>query len=89
MAQATFTFPAAYGANLVAALGWEFNYQATIPDPNNPGQTIPNPETAQQFAYRMVVQFTKDQIKKYNLYVAQQAQAAANAAVDQTAVTLG
>jgi hypothetical protein len=35
-------------------LALEFNYQENIPDPNNPGERIPNPETKTAFNHRMI-----------------------------------
>lgn len=35
---------------IVDAMAITYGYQANIPDPANPGQTIPNPQTKAQFA---------------------------------------
>lgn len=35
-------------------------YQATIPDPANPSNTIPNPQSKQQFFHKSIEQFIRD-----------------------------
>jgi len=44
----TFPDPNTY-TSLVTAVCANGNYQANIPDPDNPGQTMPNPTTQDQF----------------------------------------
>lgn len=55
-------------------------YQATIPDPANPSNTIPNPQSKQQFFQKSVEQFIRD------TYKASKVSAAANTA-SSTAAT--
>lgn len=40
-----------------------YGYQATIPDPNKPGQTIPNPVSDQTFFNRQLTQYIKDIVR--------------------------
>ncbi len=46
----------------------EYGYSATIPDPANPGQTLPNPQTKAQFGKdqigRIIQQAVKHQERK-------------------------
>lgn len=44
----------------VDTLSTYWGYQATIPDPVNPGQTIPNPQTKGQFVKQRIARFVKD-----------------------------
>lgn len=37
----------------------------TIPDPNNPGETIPNPVTQNAFIKKRIALFIKDSIRTY------------------------
>jgi len=54
------TVPSSAEVNdFVAYHGWT----AQIPDPNNPGQMIDNPETKAQFSKRMVIRFIRSSIK--------------------------
>ena len=51
----TWTLPTGVTAiDLNNMLALEYNYQANIPDPANPGQTIPNPETSAAFVKRQI-----------------------------------
>lgn len=50
-------------ADLNNKLALEFNYPATIPDPNNPGETIPNPETKAQWNHRHIGMKIKEMYK--------------------------
>lgn len=45
--------PNPIAARVVDDIARRHNYQANIPDVNNPGQTIPNPETQAQFVVRI------------------------------------
>ncbi len=55
---ATLTFSYDTGSvstsRITDAICSKFNYQPTIPDPNNVGQTISNPETKANYAKRMI-----------------------------------
>jgi len=45
---------------LIAAFASQYGYQATLPDPANPGQTIPNPQSTKQFMMAKMTQYLKD-----------------------------
>lgn len=45
---------------VIAAFASQYGYQATIPDPANPGQTIANPQSTKQFAMAKLTQYIKD-----------------------------
>lgn len=61
MANFIVTFPNAVQTRIENSIAEHFSYSDQISDPNNPGQTIPNPETKAQFAERMF----KEQFKKW------------------------
>jgi hypothetical protein len=65
---------------LSGAYGWT----ATIPDPANPAQTIPNPETKAQFARRVVGNFIRTTVRNQEAAVAK---AAAEAAIADVTLT--
>lgn len=68
-------------ARLVDAYCGKYEYQSTVPDPNNPDLTIPNPETRAQFAERMLIyRAFKEFVIKYERGVKQEA--ATSAIVD-------
>jgi len=56
--------------------GEAYGYQAEIPDPNNPGQTIPNPQGIQVFFNRAIAAYIKDVVRGREI---QEAEAAARA----------
>ena len=68
MATLTFSFEtgAVTTASIVDAICGNYQYQATIPDPNSPGDTIANPESKAAFAKRMVKNFIVDNYKSYD-----------------------
>jgi hypothetical protein len=70
-----------------AAFSAAYNYQATIPDPSNPGQTIPNPETAQQHMVRRIREYVKEVVKGYEATTA--GNTARQAAATQADTDLG
>ena len=41
----------------------QYNYQDTIPDPNNDNKTIPNPESKLDFFIRKVKEFVYESVK--------------------------
>lgn len=41
-------------SRIVDAFAYKYDYQATIPNPEDPEQTISNPETKAAFARRMI-----------------------------------
>lgn len=47
-------------SHVVDVLSAYWGYMPTIPDPANPGQSIPNPQTKAQFLKRRIAQFVKD-----------------------------
>lgn len=48
------------------AYGWT----ATVPDPNNPGQTIPNPVSDQTFFNRQLTAYIKDIVRSQGINAA-------------------
>lgn len=69
MATLSISFTIADGAaagikdDFAASLGWK----STIPDPNNPGQTISNPETQNAFIKRKIGEYIKENVKSYRV----------------------
>lgn len=45
---------------MIAAFASQYGYSATIPDPANPGQTLPNPQSTKQFTMSKITQYLKD-----------------------------
>lgn len=45
-------------------------YQATLPDPANPSNTIPNPQSKQQFFHKSIEQFIRDTYRASKVAVA-------------------
>lgn len=45
---------------VIAAFADAYNYQATVPDPANPGQTIANPQSPAAFANDRIKSFIKE-----------------------------
>jgi hypothetical protein len=66
----SYDIPSAVAVELVDALCWQFGYKETIPDPANPGSTIPNPETQNQFAKRQGMLWFKSRLFAYREHVA-------------------
>lgn len=66
MATLTFSFDTGSVplSRIVDGIAKVYGYQTTIPDPNNPGQTIPNPETKAEFGRKQVRKFIVDAVKK-------------------------
>lgn len=75
MANITIQIPDAQMANVVEAFTKQYGYQDTIPDPANPGQTIPNPETKNQFVQKMIRNYIKETVAGYQGMAANQAAA--------------
>lgn len=48
---------------VVDAFAREYGYQAQIPDPVNPGQTIANPQSKTQFFNQRLTQYLKEVVK--------------------------
>jgi hypothetical protein len=76
MATTTLTYPDEARPLIVAAFAAAYGYQPTIPDPNNPGNTIPNPVSPEKFAEQCVVAYVRDiarsHLKKRKVALAQQ-----------------
>lgn len=70
MATITISIPDAAVTRVTDAFTKQFAYQDTIPDPNNPGATIPNPETKAQFVQRMIRNYIKEVVASYEARVA-------------------
>lgn len=65
MATMTITIPDAQLNRVRDAFAAAYGYSATVPDPANPGQTIPNPENKTQFTQRMVRKYMHEVVKGY------------------------
>jgi hypothetical protein len=72
---------------VITALCRMYNYSATIADPDNPGQAIANPETANQFANRMVRNYIRDVVTADAVNQAQGALDAARQSVANVSIT--
>lgn len=72
MATLTFTFETGVVTlnEITNAFATAYNRPDTVPDPNTPGATIPNPETKAQFARRMVRQFIIETVKSQRIKTA-------------------
>ena len=70
-------FPDGERPRINKAFADAFGYQETLPDPQNPGKTIPNPETRGQFCKRMIASFVKDVVAGSEVKEAAEAAAAA------------
>jgi hypothetical protein len=66
MATTTLTYPDEVRPLIGAAFADAYNYQQSIPDPNNPGQMIPNPESVLAHAERKIVEYVKEVCRAYN-----------------------
>jgi len=64
MATFTLTLSAADQTRVSNAYATKYSYQANIPDPVNPGATIPNPETKAAFVQRMIAYEIKSTVKE-------------------------
>jgi hypothetical protein len=64
------------------ALCGRYGYTDTLPDPNNPGGTIPNPETKEQFAKRMTREWWRRETEAWETRLAEEAAKAANVPLD-------
>jgi len=58
-AQICIPVPDPIQARVIDAIAAHGNYKATIGDPANPSEVIPNPETKGQFARRIVIEMIK------------------------------
>jgi len=80
MAQISITVPDALVPRIQSAFALSYEYKAQIPDPQNPGQTIPNPENMAAFLRRILKEFMRD-------VVIEQEAGAAQATARQNAYT--
>jgi hypothetical protein len=71
-------------ARIIDAMALEYGYQATIPDPANPGQTIPNPQTKAQFGKAQIGRIIKEAVRNQER---QAARAAAEAGITDIPIT--
>lgn len=76
----TFTTDSSLFDLFVQAACISYGYRTTVPDPANPGQLIPNPQTPQQFAQQKVIDYCVEVVRAYQ--TEQAAQAARKAASD-------
>ena len=51
------TLPAAHANRLLAAVAKQYGYAAQVPDPTNPGRTVPNPVSRRDFVEAALEQF--------------------------------
>jgi hypothetical protein len=65
MAQLVFNIPDARMPEVIEAWGRGRGWADEIPDPNNIGQTMPNPETEQQYAKKMIREDIQRHVKHY------------------------
>lgn len=65
MATLTFSFDTGSVplSRIVDAMAIHYGYQANLPDPNNAGSTIPNPETKSQFAKAQIRRIIMEAVK--------------------------
>ena len=77
----SYTLSDAQAAEVVDALCQRYGYQDTLPDPNNAGQTIPNPETRAQFAKRQVAEFIKHEGLAYRRWLAENSASTADVVI--------
>jgi hypothetical protein len=64
--------PDAVVPEMVDALCQRYGYQATLPDPNVSGGTIPNPETRAQFAKRQISVWLNHELIAYRRWLKEQ-----------------
>lgn len=65
MAVISITIPDEIAQRVIGAFCDKYGYKDQIPDPNNPGQWIPNPVTKAQFAKDCLKQFVKAVVMSY------------------------
>jgi hypothetical protein len=70
MADVTISIPNPQIPRIRAAFAAAYNYQPTIPDPNNPGQTIPNPVSIDQFVKQQVIRYVKTIVREHEAHIA-------------------
>ncbi len=70
MATLTITIPNAQLTRVANAVATQHGYQAEVPDPDNPGQTIPNPQTKADFAREVLMRFLRETVRAHEAAVA-------------------
>lgn len=65
MAAITITIPDAVITRVLDALSLGRGYQTEIPDPDNPGQTIPNPASKANYAKAQLKSFVRSEVRSY------------------------
>jgi hypothetical protein len=72
-----------YAYCLPTPSGFAGGWTATVPDPKNPGQTIPNPLSEQAEFQRAITQYLRDNYRTFKISTAEKAaKATAEAAAD-------
>lgn len=79
MARINVNIPAAAEERVHDAFASAYGWEAEVPDPDNPGQTIPNPQSKADFTAERIVAFVKEVV------AGQEAAAAAETAREQAA----
>ena len=87
MAQIAIDIPDAQLNRVVDAFATAYGYQVNIPDPANPGSTIPNPQNKRQFAKAQVARYVKEVVKGVEAESAAKMACAAAIADAETGVT--
>lgn len=70
MASRTFTIPDAILPRVINGVAYANGYLDNIPNPSNPAQTIPNPETKAEFFLRRTREYWKECVKAYETKLA-------------------
>lgn len=65
MAQITFNIPDGSQVRALNATVYLNGYRDTVPNPQNPGQTIPNPVSKLQFFKSVIINQIKENIRAY------------------------
>lgn len=65
MAQITFTVPDAVATRIIQSTCYVNGYQDNVPDPQNPGQFIPNPVSKVAFLKSIIIEMLKSNLKAY------------------------
>ena len=74
MSTLEFNIPTAAKNRIINGYCGHYNYQETVADPENEGQTIDNPETKQQFVKRNMIKALKDPVITYEMKQAREAE---------------
>ena len=71
MAEIVIKIPDAKLNRVVDGVCGNFGYQENVPDPDNDGEVMPNPQTKGQFAKAQIVKYTKDCVRAYEYKVSE------------------